>query len=575
MLEVVEGFCEKIISGEYNSGRLERYAVERYLDDRANAEEKGLYFDEESALQALNFFPVLRHTTGEFAGQKFIPREFQAFIIANLFGWRQIRDDLRRFRQAYLSFARGNGKSPFAAAVANFSFLNPRDPRAQVYSFATKEEQARIVWEEARKQLECSRSKSILELVEFYKTSMAITKEPWNGSSFQARGSDSKKSDGWILSTGIRDELHAWTNNQRGLLEKIETATSKRAEPLIIDITTAGDEDSILWQEIYDYAVSVVTPDTGINDERLFAYICEIDKDEECPKCKGQGCKKCKGNGVVGLDPLREDLWEQSNPMLREPNSPVKLEGLRSLAQKAKTVPAVLNTFRRYHANQQVASFFKLISPELWSRGNGKLTSLEGLPCHVGFDWGWRNDLASIGLVFPFDDRFELLSYSWIPQGCERNLSQEPWYSFIKRGELTVTDGNSTDIEVIFAHMEWIMKTFEVKSMAFDPANCREFGTRCHNQWGLPTIEFRQNCSNYNEPTRRFVDALKKGQIIHGNNGLLGWCAKNVSAKEDGNEYLMPSKVKSEDKIDPIVALIMAFRAAFLEEEEPPPQLYI
>ena len=104
--------------------------------------------------------------------------------------------------------------------------------------------------------------------------------------------------------------------------------------------------------------------------------------------------------------------------------------------------------------------------------------------------------------------------------------------------------------------------------MAADPNNCREYLTRCVNEWGLETYEFYQSCKKYNEPTRTFMDRLRQGLIRHGHNPLLGWCANNLTVREDPSEYIMPAKAKSADKIDPMVATIMAFSECMFSEVE-------
>ncbi len=571
----INRYVEAVLSGTldgapFAAGKLERAAVLRYLDDMEHCADRGLRFDQDAALDAIDFFPCLNHTTGEYAGEPFELRLFQKFIIWNLWGWRR-KDGSRRFRYAFLTLGRGNGKSPFAAAIGNLLFIAdiPIEPRAKIYCVATKEKQAReAVFEEAKKQIE--HSPSLKKRIEVWKKALTIPQQPWNGAVFEPLGSDSETSDGWIPHGIIKDELHAWQEHHRGLYEKIRTSMGKRRQPLSVTITTAGDDNSQIWQEEYDFAVAVVDRDTTVNSDDLFVFIAEVDSDEICAGCQGDGCDACENRGTLELDPLDERLWGQANPMLREPRSPVKIDELRSLANEARIVPAKLNTFRRYYANQQVASFYKLITPQLWARGNGELPDLDGRGCHSAMDWGWRDDLAALWLVFPLEEsnQYALKGWAWCPEDAEHDFSKEPWRTFKARGWLTITEGDTTDPDAIYNQFKICLETYEVNTLAVDPNNAREFATRAANEWGVDTVDFWQSCRRYNEPTRAFVQAIQDRRIINGNNGLLAWAINNMAVKSNSDDYIMPSKNKSSGKIDPAVACIMAFGQAIFNETE-------
>lgn len=565
----VQSYIDGVLSGEIPVGKLVRYAVQRHVEDLKEGESRGLYFDEKAANRAIAFFPCIKHTTGEYNGQPFELRKFQMFIVWCVFGWKRLSDGLRRFRYAFISLGRGNGKSPFAAALALLLFAcdDPIEHRAQVYAFATKEKQARIVWEEAYEQV--GTSPVLKRMIVRLKSNMNI---PATGSKFEPAGSDSKKSDGWIIHGAILDEIHAWSHYHRGLREKIETAMGKRRQPLAITITTAGDDQSELWQEDYDFAVQVVTRGNAVESDAHFVFIAEVDREEECQGCSGSDCKRCGGSGQVQVDALNEKYWGMANPMLLEPQSPVKVDHLRTMAAKARVQPSQKNQFLRYHANQLVASFYKLIPAEMWARGNRPLTINDNDACYAGFDWGWRNDLAALSLVFPDKYRggrnYQIKCQCWIPEGCERDLTREPWASWIREGYLIVTQGDTTDIDAIYKYMGEVISTYQIRQLAYDPNNAREFSTKCVNEWGLEAYDFWQTCRRYNEPTRELVNAVRECRLIHGGNPLLAWCASNLCAKEDSNEYIMPSKSKSTDKIDPIVSSIMGIGLALGELEE-------
>lgn len=562
--EDVERYVAGVLDGSIVAGSLVQAAVRRYVDDIEHAEDRGFCFDEASAVRAITFIECLKHSTGDYAGEHFLLRLFQKFIVWNLFGWKLKRTGFRRFRKAFISLGRGNGKSPLGAAIANYMFCadSPTEMRAQCYACATKEKQARITWEEAAQQIEKSGSPALKGMVRIQRANMHI---PATGSKFEPLASDSDTNDGWNIHVAIKDEVHKWSEHHRGLNGAIDTAMAKRRQPMLLTITTAGDDESLLWQEEYDWCSQVVHGAQTADDQ--FVFIAEVDRERECTACGGKGCDDCGQTGRVEVDVLDEREWPAANPMLNEPKSPVQVDELRSFANKARVLPSKLREFRRFHANQMVCSYTRLITPELWMRGNRPLRDVAGRDCYLGYDGGARNDLASLAAIFPFEDgTFDALVWAWICRECPHDLEADPWASLIREGHLIVTDGNTTDIDAIYAHMESVVFAYQVKSLAFDPSNAREFGTRCANQWGINTYAFPQNCAKYNEPVEGLIGLLRDGRIHHGGNKLLAWAATNAIARTDSMDRKMPCKAKSKGKIDPLVALLMAHSEAKFAE---------
>ena len=545
----VEQYFDDVETDKLVASRYVKAMVKRHRYDLAHADELGLEFSERQANRAINFCPMVSHTKGQYAGQPFILRTWQKAICWLLFGWRRAADGLRRFRYSYISIGRGNGKTPLSSVISLYLFLadDPLEPRAEVYALATKREQARSgVWDEARKQI--LSNPEFADLVDVRQSNLNILEPPWNGSKFEPQGSNYRTADSWVLHCAVIDELHAWRDSLQELLDKAESAMSKRRQPLFLITTTAGDDKSTVWRREYEFYTGILE-DRYRADDR-FAFIAEVDKLDP----DGQE-----------IDPLDEHYWPQANPMLNEPDSPVKIDALRSAAQKAKVDSAAENMFRRYYCNQQVVSYFRYMPPEVWDCGNQPRDIRDNQPCHSGFDWGWRDDLASLALFFPPEQEGEpgqLKCWSWIPSDGPRDLTVEPWRSWIEAGQLIATDGDTTDIESIYKKFDELVRQYQILTLAADPNNCREFLTRVNNQWGVETFTFFQGVSKYNEPTKKFKADINAGRLIHGGDPVLTWCANNLTVKTDPYGYIMPAKGKSTDKIDPIVASIMAFSEA-------------
>ncbi len=403
----VESYVDAVLSGERIAGQKVRDACQRHRDDLQRVSGTALAagedqhhgptqdgqecpsyeddadafpyrLDEQKAVQACLFFQFLKHTDGEYAGQPFELKPWQAFVVWSIFGWVHRETGYRRFRHAFVSVGRGNGKSPFAAALLLlvFAFDSPLEARAECFTCATKTKQAGITYEQARRYIEDSRPLS--SLVELYAHKMVI---PSTRATLEKLSGEGKSADGLIPHCIVRDERHEWYGKAlRKLDEKIITAMKKRRQPLLIDITTAGNEDSEMWQEDYDYLSLVVSRKTKIENDSRFVLIFEMDDDD---------------------DELDESSWHKANPMLEY--GVVKIDGLREMAAEAEWNPTKRAELRRYHCNKFTSSAKMPITAEIWSKGNGELPSLFGRPCYQGFDWGWREDLAAAAYVFPLD----------------------------------------------------------------------------------------------------------------------------------------------------------------------------
>lgn len=257
-------------------------------------------------------------------------------------------------------------------------------------------------------------------------------------------------------------------------------------------------------------------------------------------------------------DPLDPETWPKANPNL---HVSAKVEVIEELADAAREVPAEMLTLKRYYCNIRTESAQRAIPDALWQIGNLKLPVLTGRLCHGGTDLGWRDDLASLTLVFPpqkkSSRRHYVKSWSWICSDGPRDLEAEPWAGWIASGALTVTPGNTTDCDAIQAKIAEVRKTYQVRSIALDGANARQFGTDLVTK-GCRVFEHAQNHAAFNEPTREMLKLLREGNWIHGGDDLLSFAAKNLTTHTNASGLIKPDKQKSPEKIDPMVAGIQA-----------------
>lgn len=522
--------------------RLVRLARQRHLKDLDEASQRDIYFDQKAADQAVQFFKLLRHTKAEWAGQHFAPSPWQEHdVIRPLFGWKR-KDGTRRFRVAYLEVARKNGKSSMAAAIGNKLFLNDHEPGAEVYTAATKRDQARITHDESKAQVRglLRDDPRLKRIIVVSRDNLAI---PSMRCKYEPLGQDADTMDGLNVHGAIIDELHM--HKTPDVWNVLETATAARRQPLLFGITTAGfDRNSICWH-LHDYAAKVL--DGTIEDDSFFGYICSLDEKDDWKDSK---------------------LWIKANPNL---DVTVKTDDLMRKFKKARESPTFENEFKRLHLNVWTQQHTKWLSMEQWDRCVGHVdpSALKKKECYGGLDLAPKRDLSSLVLVFRIGDRYKVLPFFWMPEENVRENERRdrlPYSMWIKQGLITATEGNVTDYEVIRETLNKLEKKYEIEEIAFDPFGATELVTKLMRDH-FKMVEFRQTIQAFNEPTQKLEALITAGQIEHGAHPVLRAHAQAVTVKTDLNENIRPVKDKTTGRIDGIVALIMALSRAILRRE--------
>jgi phage terminase large subunit-like protein len=248
-----------VADGQILTNRLVRLACERHLADLSSATARGLRFDRAAARHAIEFFGFLRHSKGEWAGQTFALAPWQAFVTGSLFGWK--RDDgLRRFRTAYCAVPRKNGKSTLSAGIGLYLLVADGEQGAEIYSAATSRDQARIVFEEAKRMV--TSSPALKRRVEVLINNLNVAT---SASRFMPLSSDASTMDGLNVHGAIIDELHA--HRTRHVVDVLETATGARRQPLLFEITTAGYDRHSICFEHHDYSIKVLEGKQAVDQQ--------------------------------------------------------------------------------------------------------------------------------------------------------------------------------------------------------------------------------------------------------------------------------------------------------------------
>ena len=237
----VIAYMAGVLDGSVPACKAIRQAVERHQRDLVEGPKRGLHFDRAAADFVIKFFSFLQHSKGEWAGQPFKLEPWQMFLVWVLFGWKRA-DGLRRFRTAYIEVPRKNGKTTLMAGLGLFLLTADGEPGSEVYSAATKRDQAKLLWSEAVRMVRASPALS--NMVQHWKSSDNLSVEA-TASRFMPLGADADTMDGLNIHAGLIDELHA--HRTRAVVDVLHTATGAR-QPLIVEITTAGfDQESICY----------------------------------------------------------------------------------------------------------------------------------------------------------------------------------------------------------------------------------------------------------------------------------------------------------------------------------------
>lgn len=552
----VAEYVAGVLDDSIVAGRLVRLACERFVQDLQYAESRGFYFDVQVATDACDFFGCCRHSKGRWASEPFVLSPWQKFIIWNLDGWRRSSDHTRRFRKAYISVGRKNGKSTFCAALGLKSFAAdyPLEAGAEVYVGATKFEQACIIHGEAERMVR--QSPSLQRLVTIHKHNLSILS---NHSVFRPTGSD-KPYDGLNPHVVIKDELHAWNEFHRPYHETMSTGGASRTQPLEVIVTTAGSNRSTIWMEEDHYARRILEAALGDNivNDYVFAFVATIDKDD---------------------DPLDESVWPKANPNI---DISVSRQYLREQAAEARLKESARNQFIRYHANSQVSELSSVTTPEAWRACIAPTPDEMSDNVHGAFDLGRSNDFAAWAVCIPSeigtDDngmpvcRYDFIGKTYTCAERPEKLKTAEMQRWIDAGHLIEHPGNAVDFNQFQRDLLEATERYDVKTWAFDPWCAKQMGQALVEELGEDRVfQFTQTARHYTEPLRVLEMLIASERLGHVDDPCLHWQACNLTAKATAEGHRMPDKSSREYKIDLMVALLMALSECLYAERDNTP----
>ncbi len=533
-------YAEQVHSGELDACEPVRLACARYLDD---LQRPGLVFNESKARQVLHFFEtILVHTVGQYAGKPFELLPWQAWILWNLYGW-HMPDGSRRFNTAYVSMARKQGKTTLAAGVALTGLLLDQEPAAEVYSAATKRDQARILFEEARRMILRSSA-----LAKHLTPGRHVIECPALGGKLTALSSDASTLDGLNPSTAIIDEYHSHPTDE--VANVIRSGMQARRNPLHLTITTAGMSTAVPCYALHRTCMEVLRGQK--TDDHLFAVMYQLDEDD----------------AERWADP---STWHKANPSL---GHTITLDALRKQYTQAKNIGRSAEIeFRTKHLNQWTSQASTWIRDAEWTACKSEATPSGA--CWAGLDLAAVSDLTALVLVWPQGTRYVIRGEYWIPRDTVRaELQKNPahiYSRFLHLPNFHQTDGNVTDFAAIRRRVTGmhltptgmvcdstsLMHLHQVQKIAFDRHNSTQIAIDLTDD-GAPLAPYGQGFVSMSPGAKQVEHLIRSGKLAHDGDPVLRWAFSNVNLRTDPAGNIKPDKSKSGGKIDPVVALCMA-----------------
>lgn len=527
------------------------------------------WFDHAKADKVVAMWPrVFRLTDDRFAGKPFRLNRWQEIIVRLLVGWKipvEVTDPdtgapielhVRLFRRLMLWVPRKNGKSEFLAALALLFWALEGVVGGQGYVFARDEDQAQLPFNKMKAMV--AYNEALAGDIQTHKRSLYL-KPRAAGFHLLTGAEEGKHGKGPIVILG--DEMHEWKS--RKIENDLRQGTGTRLQPIELYASTAGLKTNLVGVELWDESVSIL--DGRIEDPTTLVAIFAASADDEW----GDETTWAKANPSLGLSPT--------------------LPFLRREAALAVGNPRKEATFRCYHLNQWVESTARWLPMKKWDACASDRTAwrrfaeeLKGRPCFGGFDVSSTRDITALTWLFPPDGSAEgwrLLARFWVPEEtlAERvKQDRQPYDKWLRDGALETTPGDFVDQGFVEQAILEGFADYQVEALGFDSWNAKKLVADLQKEGVEPErlIEVRQGILSMGEPSKHFERLVFAGQLDHGGHPLLRWMAGNAVVRFDENMNFMPAKKRSAEKIDGIVAGVMALGVAMADIEAEGPSVY-
>ncbi len=541
----IHKYSADVLSGKIVACKWIKLAAERHFNDLYRSIHDDSYpyvFDETKAQRIIDFYRFIKHTKGILARTPIKLLPWQQFALGSLIGWVRKDNGLRRFKQCNIWVGRKNGKSTIASGLALFLEVADNETGAEIYSVATKVDQARIVWDDAVRMLGMSELRDVLKVK---KGRNEIACEA-TFSKFTPLSSDSNSLDGLNIHCFIADEIHAWKD--RNLYGVLETAMGSRTQPIAFTISTAGWILDGVGKDIWDDGLNILQ-DYG-SEEEVFTLNYTIDE-------------KDKWN-----DPK---VWIKSNPCL---GASVQEDDIMRLCRKAERMTSERPNFLTKRLNvfvNNAEAYFDINKVYECADPTAKIEDFKGRDCYIGIDFAEYVDLASICYLFVNNDgTFNVFYDNFLPNSALDKVSEQMrqrYYSLDDSGHLSILSSDVIDHSTIEGCLREAKAQYNVLSIAYDPYHMTQIANLLEKE-RYPMIAITQTMANLSEASKLLSKHIEDKTFIYSGDKTFEWCCTNTMAKVDekANVKLFRENPRIH-KIDAVIATVIALSVAEIQEK--------
>jgi len=483
-----------------------------------------------------------RHSKGKFGGKQVVLELWEKSLLATIFGFIDI-EGYRKYRKAILIVGKKNGKSLISSIVGLYMLIGDGEPGPEVYAVATKRDQAKIIWQEAKRMVR--KSPSLLKRI---KTLVAeLSSELFNDGTFKPLASDSDTLDGLNVHCVLMDEFHQWKNG-KPLYNIMADGGSAREQPLIFMTSTAGTIREDIYDEEYDDIERIINgyfDDNGYKDDRTIALVYELDNRKEW------------------IDPA---CWRKANPGL----GTIKNEKtLAEKVQKAMKNPNLVKNLVCKEFNIRETSVEAWLPFEtILNTNTYDIKALKPRYGIGGCDLSATTDLTAAKVIFmsPGDGCIYVLSMYWLPEDLiEKRVNEDkiPYDKWRDQGLLRTCPGNSVHAKYV---TEWFLEVMNemdvyIPWVGYDSWSAKYWVEEMKGHFGeasmIPVIQGKKTLSS---PMKKLAVDLESKLVIYNNNPIDKWCLSNTSVDVDKNDNIQPVKTSNQRRrIDGSAALINAY----------------
>lgn len=546
----IREYWEEIQSGKTRVSQ-KVYKTYRHVIREMDRTDSPYFYDPRRANHIIEFFEnYLHHSKGKCGGQLVKLELWEKAMLATAYGFVDI-EGYRQYRETLLIVGKKNGKSLLASGVGLYMLHADGEPGPEIYAVATKRDQAKIIWQEAKRMVRKSPS-----LAKRTRSLVAELDSDWNDGVFKPLASDSDTLDGLNIHCALMDEIHQWKNG-RALFDIIADGVIAREQPMIFETSTAGTIREDIYDDKYEEAERIINgyddPD-GYHDEHFLPLIYELDSRNEW------------------TDP---NAWIKANPGL----GPIKSKkALADKVEKAKANPALVRNLVCKEFNiRETSSEAWLNFEELDNRETFDLQKLKPRYGIGGADLSSTTDLTAAKVIFrvPDDPKLYVLSMYWIAEDLlEKRVKEDqiPYDKWHERGLIRLCPGNSVHAKYV---KEWFVEVQEkldvyIPWVGYDSWSAKYWVEDMADYFGknamVPVIQGKKTLS---DPMKRLHNDLCSKLVIYNNNPIDKWCLANTAYDEDKNGNIQPHKTsKPTRRIDGTAALLDAYTVYLDKRDE-------